>query len=145
MGKENNRSISGEWLGIYYYSGTSQPNGFQAVFIESSGAVEGNILDDGRLGEAQVTGTYAAPSVRFTKIYRATDPVKYIGTLSDDGNSISGTWQINAACFGTWSAWRNAEDEDDDKLQREDDMSFDVEEETEKEKQRPMVAPAKAK
>lgn len=141
MGNENNRSISGEWFGNYYYAGTSEPNGFEAVFIESSGAVEGNILDDGRLGEAQVIGTYSAPSLSFTKVYRATEPVKYVGTLSEDGNMVSGTWSINPNCYGTWAAWRNNEDEDDDKLDTERQLDLDIEQELE----RPMVAPLKAK
>lgn len=141
MAKENNRSISGEWFGNYYYAGTSEPNGFEAVFIESSGAVEGNILDDGRLGEARVVGTYSAPALSFTKIYRATPAVKYVGTLSDDGNMVSGTWSIDPRCYGTWAAFRNTEDEDNEKLDTERRLDVDIEQEAE----RPMVAPLKAK
>jgi hypothetical protein len=148
MAKENNnRSVAGEWFGNYYYAGSGHAFGFEAVFIESNGSVEGNILDHGRLGEAQVVGTYAAPALNFTKIYRATSPVTYSGTMSDDGNMLIGTWRIDKASSGTWAAWRNNEDEDDETLDTDRDLDFSVdqEEEREREKQRPMVAPAKAR
>lgn len=138
MGKEkNNRSIAGEWLGNYYYSNSGQSFGFEAVFIETNGDVQGNILDDGHLGEARITGTYSCPQLNFTKIYRHTEPVKYEGTLSDDGNCLTGKWHINEACHGSWTAYRQSEDEDEDII--------DVEQEEDVEVERPLTAPAKSR
>jgi hypothetical protein len=66
--EKNNRSVAGNWLGNYYYNSSAQAFGFEAVFIESGGAIQGSILDDGYLGEAQVSGTFTAPSLAFTKV-----------------------------------------------------------------------------
>jgi hypothetical protein len=138
---KNNRSIAGNWLGNYYYNASAQAFGFEAVFIESNGAVQGSILDDGYLGEAQVTGTFAAPSLSFTKAYPGRDSVNYRGEMSDDGNMLSGTWRISNACHGTWAAFRNREDEDEDIRDVEQQLDIEQEQET----QRPLVAPAKSR
>lgn len=141
--EKNNRSIGGNWLGNYYYHQSAQAFGFEAVFIESNGALQGSILDDGYLGEAQVSGTYAAPSLSFTKVYPGREPVNYRGEMSDDGNMLSGRWTISPVCHGTWAAFRNNEDEDEDI--REVEQQQGIEQEQESETHKPLTAPAKSR
>ncbi len=106
-------SVSGSWLGNYYYESTAQAFGFEAVFSEQDGSVEGSILDDGHLGEARVTGTFQDPSLSFVKSYYAggLEAVTYEGSLSDDGKKLAGTWKISTQARGRWLAWRQDEEE----------------------------------
>lgn len=109
-------------MGTYYYDRVNQPNPFEAVFVEGNGAVEGSILDDGRLGEAKVSGTFAYPNLTFVKRYygASLDPVKYEGTMSEDGNKLTGRWRISPACHGTWNAWRiDGEEEEEETTEEE--------------------------
>src|SRR5579884_594887 len=91
---DSQHSITGTWLGNYYYDSLRDPHGFEAVFVQSGEQLEGSILDDGRLGEAHLTGTMAGSSLNFCKIYNgaARNPIHYEGTLSEDGKSITGRW-----------------------------------------------------
>lgn len=122
-------SVSGSWLGNYYYaSGGSQPHGFEAVFIEMEGAVEGSILDDGQLGEAKLFGSFTHPNLSFTKRYEraALSPVFYEGTLSDEGKKLQGTWHIDSSVKGYWYAWRQ-DNEDIPSLDTEDELDESLE------------------
>ncbi|MBC7997435.1 MAG: hypothetical protein IAF58_05815, partial [Leptolyngbya sp.] len=107
-------SIQGGWRGRYFYTGDNSPHGFEAVFIDMNGVLEGNILDDGRLGEAIVGGNFSYPLVKFTKLYHAEGSLKvtYQGTMSDDGKTMQGRWTIDGANSGTWSAARFDDGED---------------------------------
>lgn len=135
-GKKN--SLSGSWLGNYYYEKSSQPFGFEAVFIETDGSVQGSILDDGNLGEANVFGTFADPNVNFTKKYNNSglNAVVYEGTMSDEGKKIAGSWRIGESAKGRWLAWRQDEEEIPD-LEHETEQ--DEERELEKVRVRPMT------
>jgi hypothetical protein len=135
-------SVSGSWLGNYYYESTAQPFGFEAVFIEVNGNVEGSILDDGQLGEARVFGNFADPELTFTKKYNKPghNPVVYQGTISDEGKKLSGTWRISNLSKGRWIAWRQEEEEIPD-LESEDEEDY----EREKEREKVMVLPAKSR
>lgn len=108
--KKPNHTMQGSWRGRYFYTGNvHQPCGFEAVFLESNGIIDGNILDDGNLGEASVGGTFTYPSIAFTKAYRQAglSPVSYKGTMSEDGNRLSGTWAIRSGFSGTWTTKGN--------------------------------------
>ena len=82
------------------------PVRFEATFTAArgtSGVFRGTILDDGVLGEAVVShGLQTGRLVRFTKTYiksvqgRVLAPVRYQGTLSEDGKVISGTWKLES-------------------------------------------------
>lgn len=111
---QGRHSIQGSWRGRYFYAGDGTAHGFEAVFIELDGIIEGNILDDGQLGEATVGGKFNFPHVKFTKCYRTpgTDPVNYQGMMSEDGKTISGRWTIQSAVSGTWTASRYEDGED---------------------------------
>jgi hypothetical protein len=105
--------LSGSWYGNYYYASGTTPYGFEAVFIERNGAVEGNILDLGISGEASISGTFTYPRLQFRKTYYklAKNPVDYEGTMSSDGKTLTGNWKIPPSAKGTWIAWRIEEKE----------------------------------
>lgn len=138
MSKKN--SVNGSWLGNYYYESTSQPFGFEAVFMEVNGSVEGSILDDGHLGEAHVFGTFSDPQLHFTKKYNNStlNAVVYDGNMSDEGKKLSGTWRISNVAKGHWVAWRQEEEEIPD-------MEIEVEATETKEREKVLVMPAKQK
>ena len=132
-------SVQGNWRGAYFYAHDLTTGcGFEAVFIELNGTVEGNILDDGRLGEAFVGGTFSYPELRFTKVYRGSHAVKYQGTMSEDGKLLVGRWVIPGMSAGTWRAMRSLEGEDLKVQDRREE-----EEEEQKEESLPLVAPMK--
>jgi hypothetical protein len=127
MNSQDAPSITGGWLGTYYYVGAHawQPAcRFEATFapLRSDGRFSGTILDDGPLGIANASGTQTGRHVGFTKVYvapgggaRGLAPIDYEGTLSEDGRSVSGTWRIESApsgqsrrpeVHGTWEAHR---------------------------------------
>ena len=106
-------TVGGGWLGTYAYKGALKaqpPVRFEATLTEpdSDGTFTGTILDDGRLGEADVTGQQSGRGIRFTKVYgqRGHPPVSYEGTLADDGRTMTGTWKIAGAAHGVWDARR---------------------------------------
>ncbi|MDZ4834264.1 MAG: hypothetical protein SGJ27_10855 [Candidatus Melainabacteria bacterium] len=111
--------ITGNWRGHYTYA--SQPDegsNFDAIFVESEGSLKGNIRDESMLGEAVLDGTFAYPNVSFTKTYytRGMSPIRYTGTMSGDGKTITGRWRIEVPnttmeVKGTWMAHRTDKDE----------------------------------
>ena len=134
------QSIGGSWRGRYYYPGNSEPHGFEAVFIDADGVLDGNILDDGQLGEADVAGKFSFPHVKFTKSYRSgSQPVQYEGRMSDDGKTMSGRWYLGVDGSGTWTAKRY-EDGEDLKFETEDTREL-----TAPEEKKQQLAPSTAK
>jgi hypothetical protein len=127
-------NLSGSWYGNYYYASSSTAYGFEVVFIENGGHVSGNILDLGVKGEANVSGTFSYPTLCFTKIYysKASSPVIYEGTMSSDGKTLTGKWEIPPMAKGGWMAWRVEEKEEFDQTDTETDKDLEAEEETPK-------------
>lgn len=137
--------IAGEWRGRYQYSHSPIPNrgcAFTAfVYERADNAIDGTIIDDSDHPSASLSGTFAFPSVQFTKQYSKSGqthevekqgkyvihvvgtygpPVAYVGSMSDDGKSMSGTWSISLQIDdsgasmmteGTWIAYRAEEEE----------------------------------
>lgn len=105
-------TLGGGWLGTYAYKGGRQsqpPVRFEATLTETGdGGFAGAILDDGQFGEAQVRGERSGQGIRFSKLYSGVKlpPVSYEGTLSEDGQTMAGTWQINRTDHGVWDARR---------------------------------------
>jgi hypothetical protein len=101
--------VSGTWLGTYWQE--EFPTRFEAALIQSGSALTGRILDDDYLGEAQLTGEVIGRGISFTKCYFTTspDPVKYVGTVSEDENYMQGQWNIGLRYSGTWEARRSGE------------------------------------
>jgi hypothetical protein len=139
---EVSHNIQGSWRGCYFYAvqlAGGRGFGFEAVFLESGGVLEGNILDDSHLGEAVVSGSFTYPTVTFVKRYRNKPgaPIRYEGTMSEDGKTLQGSWFLisgQGSTRGTWVANRTSDGED---------LTFkrENEEETEDEREKVMVRP----
>ncbi|MEM9804449.1 MAG: hypothetical protein AAF959_04155 [Cyanobacteria bacterium P01_D01_bin.56] len=102
--------LTGPWLGSYWQA--KAPTRFEATFVQAQNSLSGRIVDDGPLGEAQVQGDVVGRQVSFTKRYfnNPTYTIRYSGTLSEDGNHISGEWRFDAKHKGPWEAHRNDND-----------------------------------
>ena len=124
-------NVSGTWFGNYYYSDLSRSCGFEAAFVQQGVSLEGSILDDSGLGEANVAGTFTGGKIDFSKVYhnREYQPVSYMGVISDDGKSLSGAWRIGTLLHGTWKAWR-MDGEELPELKETDQSSIEEEERT---------------
>lgn len=101
--------LSGTWLGTYWQG--EAPTRFEATLVQSGNALSGSILDDSYLGEARISGDVVGRTVRFTKRYLTSSPnaVHYTGTLSEDENSIQGTWSLGIFGAGPWEAHRSGD------------------------------------
>ncbi len=116
---QDKHGITGNWRGHYTYSkNPDEGSNFDAIFVESEGILKGNIRDESMLGEAVLNGSFAYPNVSFTKTYYTPgmSPIKYTGTMSGDGKTITGRWVIDAPNHpievkGTWMAHRTDNDE----------------------------------
>lgn len=102
--------INGTWLGTYWQNGT--PTRFEVTFIQSGNALSGSVLDDNYLGEAQISGELVGRRIQFVKRYLTTSPyaVEYAGTLSEEANSMYGSWKIGRVSSGKWEAHRSTQD-----------------------------------
>ncbi|NJL85950.1 MAG: hypothetical protein HC886_08180 [Leptolyngbyaceae cyanobacterium SM1_1_3] len=107
-------NLSGTWLGTYWQG--DAPTRFEATLVQGGNSLSGRILDDGPLGEAQVSGEVVGRSVQFSKRYltRSTAPIQYSGSVSADGNAMQGQWIIQGFDLGPWEAHRS-----DDELSRD--------------------------
>ena len=101
--------MNGSWLGTYWQGG--QPTRFEATLVQGGSVLDGRILDDSYLGEACVHGELLGDRVFFIKRYLTTSPspIRYSGTLSEDGNYMHGHWRIGYFDSGTWEAYRAAD------------------------------------
>lgn len=113
------RDVTGRWEGIFNYPRTMPPSGFTADLVEQAGAIIGETQERGdegpsRGGElvAVVEGERIGSSVRFTKRYhdlvRAHYAVRYDGTLSPEGDEITGEWTIPGVWSGSFIMVRQA-------------------------------------
>lgn len=98
--------ISGCWLGTYWQAG--QPTRFEANLVQGGSIVDGCILDANYLGEASLKGELLGERLFFVKRYVTTspNPIRYTGTVSDDGNYMHGNWRIGHFDSGHWEAFR---------------------------------------
>lgn len=99
--------ISGKWDGVFAYpdvpdAGPVTP--FVAEIVERDGRISGTILEphEFRSGTAHASleGVRAGRTVDFLKTYHAAgaeyeEPVAYAGSLSADGNIITGHWMMS--------------------------------------------------
>ncbi len=102
--------LSGAWLGTYWQRDT--PTRFEVTLVQGGNTLSGSILDDGYLGEAQLSGTVAGRHVRFVKRYLAQSQpsIDYTGTVSEDGDHMAGQWSIAGFDSGPWEAHRGEDD-----------------------------------
>ncbi|MEB3181423.1 MAG: hypothetical protein VKL59_20665 [Nostocaceae cyanobacterium] len=101
--------VNGTWLGTYWQDGI--PTRFEAVVIQSGNSLSGSILDDSYLGEARLSGEVIGRGISFTKRYLTSspEPIRYVGTISEDENLMQGQWNIGRGYSGTWEAHRSGE------------------------------------
>jgi len=102
--------LSGMWLGTYWQRET--PTRFETTLVQGGNTLSGSVLDDGYLGEAQLSGTVTGRQVRFVKRYiaQSVPSIDYIGTVSEDGDRITGQWSIAGFDSGPWEAHRSEDD-----------------------------------
>ena len=104
--------LTGTWLGTYWQANID-PTRFEASLVQGLNTLSGNILDDGWLGEALVTGERSGMGLQFIKRYLSGnhDVVIYTGTIADDGDAMQGSWRIGQGdrWVGTWEAHRKAD------------------------------------
>lgn len=102
--------LSGMWLGTYWQ--WDAPTRFEATLVQGGNTLSGSILDENYLGEARISGTVSGGQVRFVKRYLTSNqtPIDYTGTVSKDGNRITGQWSIAGFDTGSWEAYRSEDD-----------------------------------
>src|SRR5262249_56414046 len=94
---------------------------------------EGHMEYDVNLCESFLTGTFSPPVVHFTKTYVNSSPfpIEYEGTVSDDSQSIKGTWHINAGEFSSRGSWRAHRKDDTTKKSQKEKQKKVIERPTE--------------
>lgn len=107
--------VSGEWTGLYNYPRGLPPNQFAATLRETAGMIAGETTepspshhtgDGGGRAHAFLDGRRNGDAIDFLKhydaVHRAATPVAYAGTISPDGDEITGRWSIAGDWSGTF-------------------------------------------
>lgn len=103
--------VSGAWLGTYW-QGDSQTR-FEITFVQAGNTITGRVLDDGPLGEAQLSGSVTGRRIEFSKRYvtqGGAAAIAYTGTIDENETFMAGTWSIRGDGSGRWEAHRNSDD-----------------------------------
>jgi hypothetical protein len=118
-------NLTGTWLGTYWQE--DLPTRFEMVIAQGGNILSGNILDDGNLGEATITGEAIGRNIQFSKRYVSTFQgiIIYQGLLSEDENLIQGEWILKMYTpaygemtdSGRWEATRSDNDLSDQLIQ----------------------------
>jgi hypothetical protein len=111
-------NLTGTWLGTYWQDDT--PIRFEMSIAQGGNALSGNILDDGNLGEAAITGEAIGRNIQFSKRYISAFPgnIIYQGLISEDENLMQGEWRLKISSpaygemtdSGRWEATRSEND-----------------------------------
>jgi hypothetical protein len=111
-------NLTGTWLGTYWQD--DMPTRFEMVIVQGGNALSGNILDDGNLGEATITGKAIGRTIQFSKRYVSAfqGNIIYQGLLSEDENLMQGEWILKMYSpaygemtdSGRWEAIRSEND-----------------------------------
>jgi hypothetical protein len=111
-------NLTGTWLGTYWQD--DMPTRFEMVIAQGGNALSGNILDDGNLGEATITGRAIGRNIQFSKRYVSAfqGKILYQGLLSKDENLMQGEWGLKmySSAYGEitdsgrWEATRSEND-----------------------------------
>lgn len=112
--------LSGKWDGVYAYPPVAEAGPvtpFLAEIADSGGRISGTIIEPNEFrpetAHATLEGARSGNRVDFLKIYHGAgeeydEPVAYAGSLSDDGNVITGRW-IMAEWSGPFEMVRQIE------------------------------------
>jgi len=100
----NSLDMSGTWDGVFTYPQNALPTTpFLAQILERAGMFSGQTqepdLYSSKAAKAVLIGHRAGRAVDFTKTYDHHDkgyssPVDYVGQLSDDGGTVTGSWTM---------------------------------------------------
>jgi hypothetical protein len=111
-------NLTGTWLGTYWQD--DMPTRFKMAIAQGGNVLSGNILDDGNLGEATITGEVIGRNVQFSKRYVGISQgnILYQGLLSEDENLMQGEWILKMSSpaygemtdSGRWEATRSEND-----------------------------------
>jgi hypothetical protein len=111
-------NLTGTWLGTYWQD--DRQTRFEMVIAQGGNALSGNILDDGNLGEATITGKAIGRNIQFSKRYVCAfqGNIIYQGLLSEDENLMQGEWTLKMYSpaygemtdSGRWEAIRSEND-----------------------------------
>jgi hypothetical protein len=111
-------NLTGTWLGTYWQD--DMPTRFEMTIAQGGNALSGNILDDGNLGEATITGEAIGRNIQFSKRYISISQgnILYQGLLSENENLMQGEWtlQMYSPAYGEmmdsgrWEATRSEND-----------------------------------
>jgi hypothetical protein len=111
-------NLTGTWLGTYWQD--DMPTRFEMSIAQGGNALSGNILDDGNLGEATMTGEAIGRNIQFSKRYVGVSQrnILYQGLLSEDENLMQGEWVLKMSLpsygemtdSGRWEATRSEND-----------------------------------
>lgn len=104
MQPAQSQDLASAWTGYYHYNDGRQPVPFRMTLRFNGNGFRGRVTEPATFGtgasmlSADVTGTITDGKVVFTKTYDGTGgqthPVQYYGTLSPDGQKMSGGWLI---------------------------------------------------
>lgn len=111
-------NLTGTWLGTYWQD--DMPTRFEMLIAQGGNTLSGNILDDGNLGEATITGEAIGRNIQFSKRYISISQgnILYQGLLSEDENLMQGEWILKMYSpaygemtdSGRWEATRSEND-----------------------------------
>ncbi len=98
--------LTGEWSGIYGYSGNIEKNvNFFARLRDKEGNISGDISEPNESGVladflyAHINGHHNGQMIQFTKTYDGSGDfahsVFYDGLIENDGHLITGSWKID--------------------------------------------------
>jgi len=116
--------LTGRWTGVYFYPVHPEwnpdddlpPTPFAAKLLDAAGLVSGSTVEPDVLGEpdappipATLEGHHFDGELIFTKFPDGggqMHSIDYIGSISADGNSVSGQWIIHGEWSGTFQMQR---------------------------------------
>jgi hypothetical protein len=111
-------NLTGTWLGTYWQD--DMPTRFEMSIAKGGNALSGNILDDGNLGEATITGEAIGRNIQFSRRYISISQgnILYQGLLSENENLMEGEWilKMYSSVYGEmtdsgrWEATRSEND-----------------------------------
>jgi hypothetical protein len=116
----NRKNLTGEWSGQFSYPSHIGPTTpFLTHLRDDGGRLTGTVIEPdvfygGPTLQASLRGLRHATSVDFTKSYEPhappgyENPVDYVGSISSDGNTISGVWSV-LDLDGTFEMHRDAQ------------------------------------
>ncbi|MFC1875329.1 hypothetical protein ACFLY3_04200 [Chloroflexota bacterium] len=107
-------NITGTWSGNWWRSDSGEEGTLIATLIQSGGSLNGDMTFTSTTFEysqdTTISGTVEGSEVVFGMAISSngeTVTIDYEGTISEDGNQMSGTYYISTGWTGTWSVVRD--------------------------------------